>query len=1806
MITKIDFRNQIRTMQRILFVLPLILVFQSLKAQYVCCPKFKLNTLEYCADSSDCNKGTAPQGQVFKACKGAMTSYTVVPNLPGYTYTWTVIGGTSATPTGNPMNITWGSSGTGYLKVVMTGPGGLCRDSISMSFCLIDAPSASFTSPDSTCTNSAVTFNSTSTGGNTYTWDFGDGTVISGLNQNPSHAYTSAGIYAVCLTVTKSNPVGPQGERCVGCSDTYCDTILVKNGTGPDINPVGCKGSYCASSGDTTRFATTSSCSPLTWTIPPGSGTILNPGGNPVQIIWNPSFVGTPTVTLSVPISCTGGCPASTTITAPVIFPNLPLIDPNPVCISSTNSYSTSILPGCYYSASLLNLGAAASFTFGSNTYNTNIVNVNSGPIAGQYVVQLSYYDSIKKCGGKAIDTIDVKPRFKINPISGNVCDNASINVCAQSGALANWTIDSSGVTVGTASNVNCINLLTYNPGVHSIVAAPSNPSLFCNTSDILVVNILPNPVITTIMPLTDTVCKGSVKVYTVSSTVPSSGFTWSVTGSGNSILAQDDSSATIKWNSPGTVSVVQSSPCISNTLTFNTDTFKAPIISGPNSGICEDEVHTYTVSPTNLPGYVFTANNGSIISQSGNTVQVMWAGGLPGSHTISVTTCSGISTYNVSVNNAANASLSASVSCASATISCSPSPLGSYVWYLNGVLQPTLTTSTVTVNSPGYWTCKPPGCFKKAGINIVFPAAPILSISTPVNRFCASSGIVSPITFYSAFSLGTPASPTYQWFGPTVNNGAPVLLGSGSTFTPGSQTYLGNYYLVVNYGSGCPPITSNIINIDTSCPGGGGGCTLMQPTYGVSISSTCASGKSFTANLTTATPASTTFTWSFGDGNTGSGPTVTHNYLLPGVYNVCVEVTTAGFCPRSACKYDTVTHVPNFNIVQKCNGDSLFNTTQVLAPFGAPSINWMAGVGASIITSPTTLNPVFATGNGNITLSATIGSCTYTTTKPITTPSTSVAIAGVPIRVCKGVPVIGITSSPPPSNYSILSWNFGDATTSNIAPTTHAWNSTAGSPYTITLNAVNHIGCPSTGTASIIVDTLPIVVLSKDTSICKGSFVNLSVAPLSLSPVSWIDIDGNSLGAPTTAVRPYTATGTYLVIGLDSRGCAGVSNTVSVVVKPLPKIKFNLSNQTVCITPGFGGSTTISTISNIKYTYNWTSDDPTNISFSPATSSFTSINFTSAISFGYHQIYLKVVDTSTGCEKSDTICVLIQKRPTVTIAPGGPLCEGASVTFTPTPNLPTYSYIWNTGAISPTLTTNSSGTYSVIIDSMGCSNTSNAVTINAKPNLQLFPKGCDTFCDTAHLYIPLANPVGYPPLPSLYPSVVWLIDGVTTIVSPYLWLNMISLGSHNIQVIVTNSSGCKDTSDAYQIYVKDCDTIICPPCIKDSCCNEFLASMHNKTIGVNFSSSPILAFTPPSGLIATDIVEWDFNCDGIIDNTTMGSAAVTHNYFSAGTYYVCVKVLRIIPNGTRKDTCFVNFTRKIIVDKGQTSDNPCAYCQNLFVNVNIIDNCAVSGDRSRVGFATGGSGVYIYRWYDLSGTLLSTGSNYSGPSPVYCIVTDNVTGCRDTSGVDWYSDISTCIPNTVADSRCTNFKLVINKTDGPVSGDVFLTAYGVNGSGTYEFFWYGYAPPSATYVSSGAFVPGPASITTSVLTTGPAAMFVKVRDVNWKCEALDSFNLVDKECRSSSIQLLSSNEIKLYPNPANASLMIESADLFKTRDSKIALIDLMGRHILEQKWNHAQSVQRIDLESISKGVYYISIRDEEEQVIYYQKVIKN
>ncbi len=628
----------------------------------VCCPEFTLkDAREICPPEGAC-QGNNPAGGIghtLVACKNSVHQYTVFPNLPGYTYTWTIAGGTSSGPAGNPMSVTWGSGSSGFIKVLIsnTASGGSCVDSIIQQVCLIDGPVAGFTvGQDTVCINTPVTFTNTSLGGSDYHWDFGDGST-SDLATPPPHAYAAPGTYTVTLTATNTGGSSTQGDikRPCGCQDTITKVIVVLNGTGPVIDTDCCHGTVCP--GDTSTFCTSMVCATYNWSVT--GGTIISGAGTAcIKVMWNATYTGPTTVSLSVPGCGSAPCPGTTTIQVPVLYPNLPVSGPAVLCAGASGSYFLPSMPGTYY----LWTTTAPPGTYSFNDKDRNTAGVNiSFNTPGTYQLQCQYTNPLAGCSGVSSITVSVLPVFTFTG-DETVCEGSAAIYTANGNA--NWTVTPAGAVF--APGPGTVKIITWSaPGTYTIQASPAVAGVFCNSSAVKIVQVVAKPVLGPVTgPLV--VCPGKNHVFKVTTNKPGNPFTWSVPVGAGSVMSQmgaDGDSAIIKLNGSGpwTVQVIQQieiSPgvfCLSLPQTLTVTAFPVPVITGPST-VCIDAVTTYTVAGTYPPGdlqwSVSPSNRGSILSGQGtNMVTIRWHGP-PTPAIITASACSGSGTFAVNIVN--------------------------------------------------------------------------------------------------------------------------------------------------------------------------------------------------------------------------------------------------------------------------------------------------------------------------------------------------------------------------------------------------------------------------------------------------------------------------------------------------------------------------------------------------------------------------------------------------------------------------------------------------------------------------------------------------------------------------------------------------------------------------------------------------------------------------------------------------------------------------------------------------------------------------------------------------------------------------------------------------------------------------------------------------------------------------------------------------------------------------------------------------------------------------------------------------
>ncbi|MFZ4401688.1 MAG: PKD domain-containing protein [Bacteroidales bacterium] len=915
-------------------------VFMMSKA---CCPEFILkDAIEICPTEGACAhpQQTTPDAgagnaQKSAACKNTPHTYTVYPNDPTFTYTWTVTGGTPVSFTGNPLTVVWGAGGSGTIKVVISNlaVGGSCIDSIIRDFCLIDGPKANFTkSADTVCNNTPVHFTNTSLGGSVYHWDFGDGT-SSNLANPPDHTYLLPGTYKVILTAIDMGagqyiPNTQGGEQIVpcGCRDTISKIIVVKSGNGPVINYDCCFGTVCA--GDTSSFCTTMVCGTYNWSVT--GGTIISGlGTNCIKIKWNNSYTVPTTVTLQ---SCsTSSCPGATTLNVPVLYPNLPINGPTTVCVGSSGSYTLPWLPGTYYKWTV----SGGMYAFNKADRNTPNVNITFNT-PGAYWLKCIYNNPLSGCSGVDSIQINVLPVFSIN---GNkiVCEGNPVYFNAN--GAANWTISPAGSTILSGNGSSSI-LVSFLPGNYIITATPTNPLAFCNANAKFSVEVIAKPILSNINGDTNA-CPGNKYVYSISSNKSGSPFVWVIsggTGSINSQMGADNDSIIVEFSGlgPWILSVYQDleiSPgvfCQSLTKSLLVNPYMPPIITG-TSTVCANSTASYSAGGSTPPGgfqwSITPSYQGTIQSgQGSNSVTILWHGPA-NTASLSVSSCAGNDVFSVTVNGPPTAVASYNmlpIFCQGASqtlVLSTPTGVGySFQWYKNGIPIPFANSATynLSIAPLAIGTYQYNVIVTKNGCsttsNIINVRIDDCTVGTngggPIPGSCDALSffktyvVCGNITLLNLSSVIAPSTITnYTWaisgpgtgtFLPNVNAVTPTL----SVNMSGTYTIT----LTVTSSTGCITTWTEIVNV-------------LLPTANFTTSPVCVN--SVTTFLASPNLPSLQYGWSYGDGATtyyGTGASVQHAYntVSPPPFNVTLYIQDQYGCSVNITKPIIVNPLPS------------------------------------------------------------------------------------------------------------------------------------------------------------------------------------------------------------------------------------------------------------------------------------------------------------------------------------------------------------------------------------------------------------------------------------------------------------------------------------------------------------------------------------------------------------------------------------------------------------------------------------------------------------------------------------------------------------------------------------------------------------------------------------------------------------------------------------------------------------------------------------------------------------------------------
>lgn len=476
------------------------------------------------------------------------------------------------------------------------------------------------------------------------------------------------------------------------------------------------------------------------------------------------------------------------------------------------------------------------------------------------------YITDSNGCSDSDMVTINISnPSVTASP-SVSVCNgNSTILVASGPGGQTYSWLPNNTLTGANTPNP------TSTPTATTTYTVTATNSFGCTAVDSVLVQVTNAP---PIVASSDTsLCNGGNATLMVSGS-PSTTYTWSPGNlSGDSIVVSPVNTTTY-------VVTGNNNNCISNDTVIVTVAPPFAVYAGPDFDVCTGTQITLNVGVT---GGTYSWTPTATIIGSSTTQSVVAAPTSNTSYTINVTDANGcISADTIAVtvnpNPVINATTTDNSICVGQTTSVSATGATSYVWTPNvAVTNPTQATTNVNPsNTTTYMVTGTDanGCHGTDTVTIFVNELPSVFL-IPVSTECGDTT--------GQITLGGPVAGTPPY---TYQIGA-------TTYTmPITGLASGNYTVLITDANGCTSTNSQFIGIQNTASVN----ASADPTFG-----TYPLSVNFGAN---GSPGVNTYSWTFGDSNTGSGASPSNIYTAPGTY----EVVVMAYNDNPACAvYDTI-----------------------------------------------------------------------------------------------------------------------------------------------------------------------------------------------------------------------------------------------------------------------------------------------------------------------------------------------------------------------------------------------------------------------------------------------------------------------------------------------------------------------------------------------------------------------------------------------------------------------------------------------------------------------------------------------------------------------------------------------------------------------------------------------------------------------------------------------------------------------------------------------------------------------------------
>lgn len=977
-----------------------------------------------------------------------------------------------------------------------------------------------------------------------------------------------------------------------------------------------------------------------------------------------------------------------------------------------------------------------------------------------------------------------------------SICQGQTATLTAPAGAQSySWspggqTTQTINVTPTTTTIYTCV-----------ITSFGITPCVGTYTTQVVV---SPSPTITATGSAT--LCPGATGTLSVSgattySWTPSSGLS-SSTGSvvtanpgattnytviGTSNNCSDTAMAQITISPAPTITVNNPSLCTGDSAVLNASG-ATTFTWSPASGLSSATGSTITVTPSVATTYTVTGTTSTCTSSATAivtinappTVTVNSASVCPGAST--TLNANGATTYSWSPPTGLSSGSGASVS-ASPTVTTTYTVIGTSAAgctdtavatvTIAGNLSPTVNNASICNGSSG-------------ALNASGATSYTWSPATGLNTSAGATVIATPtvtttytITASSGSCTGTVTAVVTVNPLPTVTvNSGTVCAGQSTTLTAaGAQNYTwspGTGLSTTNGSSvSANPSSSSSYTITGSDANGCAStatCSVTVnplPQINVNSALVCGGG-SAGLNATGAT----NYSWSPPGGlSATAGASVNASPVSTTVYTV--NATDANGCSGMATS--TVVVVVNPTITVNPASICAGNSSQINAS-GAMTYSWAPATGlSSTMGGSVNANPSVTT---SYTVTGTIGTCTAIATTTVTVNPLPVITIGSNGPVC-----VNQTLNLNASGGQTYSWtgpNNFSSSQQNPSLSGVAQNNSGN--YTVQVTDGNL--CMNTASINVIIDPLP-VVSANGATVCAGNVLSLTAG----GGVSYSWMGPNNYASnqqnPIISNAAPLMNGNYIVTVTDANGCMN-ANAATVLVNSLPVITAS-ANGPLC------AGTALNLSAAGAMSYQWSG--PGGFSSTQQNPTVSNVQISSSGN------YFVTASDANGCTGSDTVNVIVNPSPVITVNSGA-ICAGNSVVITAGG---ASSYTWSNGATGNSISVSPLGTstYTVTGSANGCSNT-------AASTIVVYP-------------IPYANfDHGPQPASVLDPQInFYNTSGGANIVTwnwnfgnsssnaqnpSYLYPGA---GSYAVQLIVTSDHGCKDSiiktviiEDEFSLYV--------------------------------------------------------------------------------------------------------------------------------------------------------------------------------------------------------------------------------------------------------------------------------------------------------------------------------------------------------------------------------------------------------------------